>query len=185
MASNGATSPRPNPQTGAELRDELIAAVYDQLVQVAAAYLRRERSAHTLEPAALVHEAYVRLSEQAKVEWANEKQVIGIAALMMRRVLTDYARSHRRQKRGGGFYRVDIDDADFGGQSRDIDIIALDEALDRLSAQYPQECKVVELRFFGGLSTREVSQIIGVSESTIKRDFGFARAWLLHELGIK
>lgn len=126
----------------------------------------------------------MRLSDQPGVEWADEKQVISVAALMMRRVLTDYARNHQRQKRWGGLYRVDLADVNLTGGGMQIELLALDEALERFCSDYPDECKVIELRFFGGLSIKEVADVLGVSESTVSRDFSFARAWLLNELGI-
>jgi len=184
MASNAAQSPRSLPEDSSALRDELIAVVYDQLRSVAAKFLQYERPDHTLQPTALVHEAYLRLSEQQGVNWKDEKQVITLAALMMRRVLIDHAKAHRRKKRGGDLHRIDISDVEDALASDAIDVLALDEALDKFSASFPLQSKIVELRFFGGLSIQETAEVLELSEATIKREFRFARAWLFNELGL-
>jgi RNA polymerase sigma-70 factor, ECF subfamily len=171
------------PQVGpAAVRDELMAVVYGELRRIAAQYLRNERSDHTLQPTALVHEAYIRLTEQESVNWQGENHFIGVAAMMMRRVLTNYALSHDRQKRGGGLCKIDISQADLTANTTEVDILALDQALSRFEQDYPQESKVVELRFFAGLSIAETASLLNLSESTVKRDFKFARLWLLREL---
>lgn len=164
------------------VRDELMAVVYGELRRIAAHYLRSERPDHTLQPTALVHEAYIRLTEQDSVAWQGENHFIGVAAMMMRRVLTNYALSHDRQKRGGGLCKIDISQADLTASAAEVDILALDQALTRFEQDYPQESKVVELRFFGGLSIAETASLLNLSESTVKRDFKFARLWLLREL---
>lgn len=168
---------------GQPARDELIALVYDELRRLAAAYLKRERPDHTLQPTALVHEAYIRLIGQEGVRWQNRSHFIGVAAQMMRRVLLDHARGRNRDKRGGGEPRLSLAEADRFAFDEAVDLIALDEALERLSRSYPQKARVVELRFFGGLSIEEAASVLGVSDSTVERDWKFARAWLLGELG--
>jgi RNA polymerase sigma factor (TIGR02999 family) len=162
-------------------RDELVVHVYDELRRLAASYLRRERADHTLQPTALVHEAYMRLAAQEGVDWRNREHFIGVAAEMMRRVLVDHARRHRRDKRGGGL-RLPLTEADGFSEGEAEDMVALDEALRRLARRHPQKSRVVELRFFGGLSIEETARILEVSDSTVERDWKFARAWLAREM---
>lgn len=162
-------------------RDELISHVYDELKRLAAGYLRRERADHTLQPTALVHEAYMRLAAQDGVDWRNREHFVGVAAEMMRRVLVDHARGHRRGKRWGGL-KLPLTEADgFAGGEAD-ELVALDEAMTRLARRHPQKSRIVELRFFGGLSIEETARIMEVSDSTVERDWKFARAWLAREL---
>jgi RNA polymerase sigma-70 factor (ECF subfamily) len=163
-------------------RDELIAVVYDELRRLANSYLRGERADHTLQPTALVHEAYLRLVGQDTVRWQNRDHFIGVAATMMRRVLVDHARRHNRDKRGGGCIKLSLTEADSFTKSDDMDFVALDVALEKLAKDHPQESLTVELRFFGGLSIAEAARVLEVSESTVERDWRFARAWLLHEM---
>ena len=170
------------PNSNLALRDELVAVVYNELRRIAAKYLRDERPDHTLQPTALVHEAYMRLWEQEGINWQSEEHFIGVAAMMMRRVLTNYALSHKRQKRGGDLCKLALSEADLAGNPKAINVLALDEALKRLSRDYSQESKIVELRFFGGLSIAETARVLSLSESTVKRDWRFARMWLLREL---
>ena len=141
----------------------------------------RERADHTLQPTALVHEAYMRLTAQKGVEWRNREHFLGIAAAMMRRVLVDHARGHRRGKRGGGL-KLPLADADGYAEGEVQDLVALDEALRKLARKHPQKSRVVELRFFGGLSIEETAGVLKVSDSTIERDWKFARAWLAREI---
>jgi RNA polymerase sigma factor (TIGR02999 family) len=162
-------------------RDELIAHVYDELRRLAAAYLRRERADHTLQPTALVHEAYMRLAAQRGVDWRNREHFVGVAAEMMRRVLVDHARGHRRAKRGGGL-RLPLTEADGFAEGEADELVALDEALRRLARRHPQKSRIVELRFFGGLSIEETARVLSVSDSTVERDWKFARAWLAREV---
>lgn len=162
-------------------RDELIVNVYNELRRLASAYLRRERADHTLQPTALVHEAYMRLKAQKGVDWRNREHFLGVAAAMMRRVLVDHARSHKRDKRGGGL-KLPLADADGFAEGEVQDVVALDEALRRLARKHPQKSRVVELRFFGGLSIEEAARVLKVSDSTIERDWKFARAWLAREI---
>ena len=161
--------------------EELIVRVYDKLRRLAAHYLRHERADHTLQPTALVHEAYMRLAAQDGMEWRNQEHFVGVAAAMMRRVLVDHARGYKSDKRWGG---VKLPLAEVGGYAKREaeDLIALDDALRRLARRHPQKSQVVELRFFGGLSIQETAHILEVSESTVERDWKFARAWLAREI---
>jgi len=161
--------------------EELIVRVYDKLRHLATNYLRRERADHTLQPTALVHEVYMRLAAQEDVEWRNQEHFVGVAAAMMRRVLVDHARGHKRDKRWGGV-KLPLAEADNCADGEAEDLVALDEALRRLARKHPQKSRVVELRFFGGLSIQETAHILGVSDSTIERDWKFARAWLAREI---
>ncbi|HKR11655.1 MAG TPA: ECF-type sigma factor [Pyrinomonadaceae bacterium] len=161
--------------------EELIVRVYDKLRRLAAYYLRRERADHTLQPTALVHEAYMRLAAQDSVDWRNQEHFVGVAAAMMRRVLVDHARGHKRDKRCGGL-KLSLAEVYDHAESEAEDLVVLDEALRRLARKYPQKSRVVELRFFGGLSIQETAHILQVSDSTVERDWKFARAWLAREI---
>lgn len=163
-------------------RDALIDALYDELRLLANSYLRSERSDHTLQPTALVHEAYLRLAGQDAVRWRNRDHFIAVAATMMRRVLVDHARGHSRGKRGGGAVKLSLADVHELTGTDQLDFLALDVALEKLAKDYPQESKIVELRFFGGLSINETARVLDISESTVERDWRFARAWLLREM---
>lgn len=160
----------------------LFPLVYEELRRLALAYLRAEREEHTLQPTALVHEAYFRLSGQRDVDWGNRAQFVGVAASMMRRILVNHARDRRAQKRGSGATRVALDDAVGLVEERDVDLVALDDALVALAEVDPRGSRVVELRFFGGLGVDETAEVLGVSSATVKRDWGAARAWLRREL---
>ena len=158
--------------------DELLSLVYAELRRLAASYLRRERQGHTLQPTALVHEAYLRLIDQTQVRWQNRAHFFGVAAQMMRRILVDHARSSQAEKRGGEFQKFSLDEnIDVSGE-RASDLVALDEALERLAQLDPQKARVVELRFFGGLSVEETAEVLGVSAPTVKRQWRMAKAWL-------
>jgi len=161
--------------------EELLVRVYDQLRRLAAYYLRCERADHTLQPTALVHEAYLRLAAQEDVDWRNQKHFVGVAAAMMRRVLVDHARGHNRNKRSGGV-KLSLAEADGCAEGEAKDLVALDEALKKLARSHPQKSRAVELRFFGGLSIQETAHVLGVSDSTVERDWKFARAWLAREI---
>jgi RNA polymerase sigma factor (TIGR02999 family) len=164
--------------------NELLPLVYDELRRQAARYLRRERRNHTLQTTALVHEAYLKLAEQTQIQWANRAQFFGIAAQMMRRILVDYARHRHRDKRGGSNEDVPLEEAATlvvsGGQN--VDLLALDEALTRLAALDAEQARVVELRYFGGLSVEETAEVTGRSLATINRDWRSAKVWLHREL---
>ena len=162
----------------ARARAEVLPLVYDELRRLAALYLLRERHDHTLQPTALVHEAYLRLVDQRQVNWRNRAQFVGLAAVMMRRILVNYARDRAAGKRGGDLQRVPLSDADEPGRPQDVDVIVLHDALDQLSAIDPRKSRIVELKFFGGLTTNEIAEILQLSPATIERDWSFARAWL-------
>jgi RNA polymerase sigma factor (TIGR02999 family) len=156
--------------------------VYGELRSIAQHYLNNERPDHTLQSTALVHEAYVRLTQQKLPEWQNRAHFFAVAAQLMRQILVDYARSHRASKRGGNAYKLALDDLQEEPQATDVDIVALDDALKTLAAMDAQQSKVVELKFFGGLSIEDTAEVLGVSPSTVKRDWVTARAWLYREL---
>ena len=165
-----------------EALDKLMPAVYDELRRQAARYLRREQAGHTLQTTALIHEAYMRLVDQRNVQWQNRAQFFGIAAQMMRRILVDHARTKKRVKRGGSDIKVSLADATMPVEERDLDVIALDEALTRLAEIDEQQSRVVELRFFSGLTVEETAEVMGISPATVKRDWSMAKAWLHREL---
>jgi RNA polymerase sigma factor (TIGR02999 family) len=164
-----------------ELADWVV-LLYTELRNLAGRYLRREREDHTLQTTALVHEAYLRLLEQREVQWDSRTQVIGLAAQLMRRILLDYSRSHQAGKRGGNSHRIYLQEASLVSKDRTLEIMVLDEALMRLSQVDPQQARIVELRFFGGLSIEETSVVLEVSPATVKRDWVVAKAWLAREL---
>ncbi len=159
----------------------LLPLVYDELRRLADRYLHRERSDHTLQATALVHEAYLRLIDQ-KVSWANRAHFFGVAAEMMRRILIDHARSRQAAKRGSGGIKLSLDDVVEITDERAADLIALDDALKALADFDAQKARVVELRFFGGLSIEETAAVMGLGTATITRQWRLAKAWLYHEL---
>lgn len=169
------------PQDRAAL-DALLPAVYSELRALASRYLRGERPDHTLQPTALVHEAYLRLSQQHGVNWQDKGQLFGIAAQMMRRILVNHAEARNAKKRGGLVTRVTLDDSVSWGGDRELDIVALDEALTRLAELDARQARVVELRFFAGLSIDESAEVLGISPATVKREWSMAKAWLRSEL---
>lgn len=156
--------------------------VYEELHRLARQCMRRERAGHTLQTTALVNEAYLRLANSSRVQWQDRAHFFAIAAQLMRRVLVDEARKRLNQKRGGEFTRVEIDAVQIKTQPRAFDLLALDQALDRLSQFAERKCKVVELRFFGGLSIEETALVLGVSVDIVKREWRTAKLWLLEEL---
>ena len=158
--------------------DALLPAVYDELRRLASGYLRRERVGHTLQPTALVHEAYLRLVDQTRVEWQNRAHFFGVAAQMMRRILVDPARAQQAGKRGGDAQKLSLDENIDVSAMRPSELVALDEALERLAELDPQKSRLVELRFFGGLSVEETAEVLGVSAPTVKRQWRMAKAWL-------
>jgi RNA polymerase sigma factor (TIGR02999 family) len=161
--------------------DALIPLVYDELRRLARSHMRRERPGRTLQTTGLVHEAYLRLVDQ-KVNWQNRAHFFGIAAKMMRRVLLDGAKKRHRNKRGGGAEEVPIDEVVIAGEPADMSVLVLDEALGRLEKIDPQGAQIVELRYFGGLSNEEVSDVLRISPATVQRQWASARAWLRREL---
>jgi RNA polymerase sigma factor (TIGR02999 family) len=162
--------------------NRLIPLVYDELRWLAHRHLRQERRGHTLQSTAVVHEAYQRLIDSRHVHWRDRAHFFAVAAQLMRRVLVDYARSRNYQKRGGGVRRVAFDDALMISLGTSPDLVALDDALTALSAVDARKSRVVELRFFGGLTVEETAEILKISEDTVLRDWQFAKTWLLREL---
>ena len=162
--------------------DRLAPVVYAELRRLARHYMARERPDHTLQPTALVHEAYMRLADFRSLHWKNRIQFFAISAQVMRRVLVDFARSRIRRKRGGAVQHVSLDDIANLGTQHDAALLALDDALTALAAADPRKCQVVEMKFFGGLSTDEISQSLTVSPETVQRDWKLAKLWLLRHL---
>lgn len=162
--------------------EDLIPLVYDELRRLARHYLRGERPDHTIQATALVHEAYLRLAGQGPTVWQDRAHFIGVAANLMRNILVDHARAHRAGKRGGGGQRVVLDDAVSFFHQRDVDLVALDDALASLARLDPQQGQIVELRFFGGLTIEETAEALRVSPMTIKREWNLAKAWLHREI---
>ena len=165
----------------ATVKEQLFALVYDALRKMARSHLRRERADHTLQPTALVHEAYLRLIDQTRVEWQNRAQFLGIASQMMRRILVDHARAKHAQRRGAGVPDVTFDDA-LEAVIGDESLIRIHEALEGLAKVDPQGARIVELRYFGGLTIEETAEVLNTSPSTVKREWTVARSWLFREL---
>jgi RNA polymerase sigma factor (TIGR02999 family) len=161
--------------------DRLVPLVYDELRRLAHFYMHGERARHTLQTTALVNEVYVRLAGIKGLQWRDRAHFFAMAGTLMRRVLVDYARRQKRGKRGGGVAVTSLEGHAVTA-APSVDIVALDEALQRLAAVDPQQCRIVELRFFGGLSIEETAEALGISPATVKRDWTTARAWLHHEL---
>jgi RNA polymerase sigma-70 factor (ECF subfamily) len=164
------------------MADRLMEAVYDDLRRKAAGILRRESPGHTLQPTALVNEAYLRLVDQKRVAWQNRAHFLAVAARLMRRILIDYARRRRAAKRGGEATRVTLDDFAASPGSTPLDLLVLDEALAELTALDARQGQIVELRAFGGLTVEETAEALGISPATVKRDWSFAQAWLERRL---
>jgi RNA polymerase sigma-70 factor, ECF subfamily len=167
--------------------DRLVPLVYGELRRIAARYIRGERAGYTLQPTALVNEAYLRLAAERPREFQNRTHFLAIAALSMRQILVQRARAHRAAKRGGAPQRVTLGDDNVGAahaatDPHDIDVLALDEALTRLAALDEQQARIVELRYFGGLTIEETAEAVGISPATVKREWAMARAWLKHAL---
>lgn len=165
--------------------DELMPLVYRELKRIAGAQSGRERAGHTLQATALVHEAYLKLVDQRGVAWQNRAHFFGVSAQAMRRILLDYAKSRGRLKRGGDVRRTSFDEALIVAEDRASDLLVIDEALTRLEQLDPRQAKVVELRFFGGLSVEETAEVLGVSAPTVKREWAMAKAWLHRELSVE
>jgi RNA polymerase sigma factor (TIGR02999 family) len=162
--------------------DELLPLVYNELRRIAGNQLRNERGDHTLQATALVHEAYLRLIEQREVNWNNRLHFFSIAAEMMRRILVNYAVQRNAQKRGDGAAKISLEDADSFESKPDFDLIALDEALKNLAKLDELQARVVELRFFGGLTIEETAEVLNISDSTVKREWRMAKSWLKAKL---
>jgi RNA polymerase sigma factor (TIGR02999 family) len=165
-----------------EALDALMPLVYGELRRIAHHYLNHERPGHTLQSTALVHEAYVRMIGQEFPQWQNRAHFFAVAAQLMRQILVDYARSHRAGKRGGNVCKLALDEAEEQAQPVDLDVIAVDDALKTLAQMDQQQSRVVELKFFAGLSIDDTAEVLGISSSTVKRDWITARAWLYREL---
>jgi RNA polymerase sigma factor (TIGR02999 family) len=162
--------------------DEMLPLIYDELRRLAAYHLKRERKSHTLQATALVHEAYMRLVNQRPVDWRNRAQFLGLASEIMRRILVSHARKHAAVKRGGQEQRVSLSIADLSSKQQDVDLIMLDDALNKLASNDPRKSRVVELKFFGGMTNDEVAELLQVSDATVEREWTFARAWLFKTL---
>jgi RNA polymerase sigma factor (TIGR02999 family) len=162
--------------------DRLVPLVNDELRQLARRYMRRERANHTLQPTALVNEAYLRMIAVNRIDWQNRAHFFAIAARVMRQILVDSARRHRALQRGGTIQRVPLDEGLVPAAAPPPDLVALDDALQRLESEYPRKSRVVELRYFGGMKLEEAAAVLGVSRDTVKRDWHFAKMWLLREL---
>ena len=169
-------------QSDPETAARLMPFVYDELRRLARQYLQRERPDHTLQATSLVHEAYLRLVDQGTTTWQNRAHFLGVAAQLMRRILVDYARTHRAEKRGGGWDKLAFDEALAPTAARSIDLVALDEALNDLLTRDARQSRIVELRFFGGLTNEEIGEVLDVSPSTVKREWRMAKAWLRREI---
>lgn len=163
--------------------ERLVPLVEGELHRLARAYMRRERLDHTLQTTALINETFLRLIDQSRVRWHNRAHFYGIAAQLMRRVLLNHARDKKREKRGGGAWKVSLSEADAMSEERSVELLALDEALQRLSVIDLRKSQVVELRYFGGLSVKETAEVLKVSPVTVARDWELAKAWLARELG--
>lgn len=162
--------------------DDLMPVVYNELRRLAGIYLRRESPNNTMQPTALVHEAYLKLVDQKDVSWQNRAQFFGMAAKMMRNILVDHARQQKAAKRGGNQLKLSLTNIERLGSMPNIDLIALDEALNNLAAIKSQHSRIVELKFFGGLTIEEIAEVLEISHATVERDWNFARAWLRREL---
>jgi RNA polymerase sigma factor (TIGR02999 family) len=165
-----------------EALDSLLPLVYDELRRIARHYLQNERTGHTLQSTALVNEAYMRMVAQDLPEWQNRAHFFAVAAQLMRQILVDHARNRRASKRGGDVYKMSLEDATEQPTGTDVDVVALDDALKELSEMDPQQGRVVELKFFAGLSNEDAAEVLSISPSTVKRDWMSARAWLYREL---
>jgi RNA polymerase sigma factor (TIGR02999 family) len=166
-----------------EALDQLMPLVYNELRRIASNHLRHERAGHTLQTSAVVHEAYMKLVDQPNAHWRDRGHFYAVASQMIRRILVDHARGHNRLKRGAGAAPVDLDAALYIAPEKGRELIALDDALDALAQFDQQQCRVVELRFFGGLTVEEAADVLAISRATVNRDWMTARAWLMRELG--
>jgi len=162
--------------------DKLMPLVYEELRGLARRYLSHERSDHTLQATALVHEAYLRLVDQRGITWQNRAHFFGVAAQAMRRILVDHARRHHAAKRGGPAFKVSLEDVMIAAEERSDDLLALDDALNRLATLDPRQGQIVELRLFSGLTVEETAEALGISPATVKREWMSAKAWLTREV---
>jgi RNA polymerase sigma factor (TIGR02999 family) len=191
MSAAGSSKPKPHEitqllsnvqqkQPGAE--EQLLGMVYNELRHIAAAYMRRERPGHTLQPTALVHEAYLQLVDQTRVNWQSRAHFFGVASRLMRRILVDHARSHLAEKRGGSAQKLSLDEAIGVARRREVALDAMDDALNTLAEVDPRQSRIVELRFFGGLTVEETAEVLGTSTATVEREWRMAKAWLHGQL---
>jgi RNA polymerase sigma factor (TIGR02999 family) len=162
--------------------EQLLPIIYEELRRQAGRAMRHEPGDHTLQPTALVHEAYLRLVDQSRVEWRNRAHFFGVAAQMMRRVLVDHARGRLAEKRGGGLQKITLGEEHVGHDNAEVDLLALHDALEALAALDAQQARIVEARYFSGLTIEETAEALGISPATVKRDWAVARAWLRREL---
>jgi RNA polymerase sigma factor (TIGR02999 family) len=162
--------------------DRLMPVVYDELRRLARRHMRSENPGHTLQATALVNDAYLRLVDQTRVNWQNRAQFFGVAAQIIRRVLVDHARARHRLKRGGNAVKVELDEGNMATERTGMDIVALDDVLNRLAKVDPRKCQIIQLRFFGGLSIEETATALNISPATVKREWAFARSWLYKEM---
>jgi RNA polymerase sigma-70 factor, ECF subfamily len=167
---------------GRESADVLLSLVYDELRRIARHYLRRERSDHTLQPTALVHEAYMKLIDISDVSWQDRAHFFAVASNVMRHILVDHARARATDKRGGEVQRIALEDVVKLSDAPDVDLLALDESMRQLAAFDEQQSKIVELRFFGGLTIEETAHVLGISPATVKREWTMAKAWLFRRM---
>ena len=166
-----------------EAADRLMMLVYDEMRRLAASYLQRQRSDHTLQPTALVHEVYMKLIDVSQIDWQDRAHFFAVAAQTMRNILVDHARAVAADKRGGGAQKIALDDAvSFSNEKQDVDLLALDEALQELARQDATQSRIIELRFFGGLTIEETAEVLKISPATIKREWATARAWLFRRM---
>jgi RNA polymerase sigma factor (TIGR02999 family) len=165
--------------------NEIIARMYPDLRRLAAHYMRDERSGHTLQPTALVHELYLKLLPGEPLDWQNRAHFVAVAAQQLRRMLIDHARSIRAERRGGNRVKLSLEEVEGWGGNTEEDLLALDQALERLEKLDPRCARLIELRFFGGLKEREAAEVLGISLATLKRDWTFARAWLIRRLQVQ
>jgi RNA polymerase sigma factor (TIGR02999 family) len=166
-----------------QVLEQLLPMIYNELRGLANNYLRRERADHTLQPTALVHEAYLKLVDQKNVRWQNRAHFFGVAANIMRRILVDHARKHKAEKRGGEFDKQQLEESIIVvSDEKSVELLALDDALETLAKVDPQKSRIVELRYFGGLSVEETAEVMGISEITVKRHWKMAKAWLYGQL---
>ncbi len=168
---------------GADAVDRALPLIYEELRGLAGAYVRRERPGHTLQPTALAHEAYLRLKDRTQVSWKSRAHFLAAAAQAMRRILVDHARARLAQKRGGDQARVPLEEAPMPPAVSWLELISLDQALSKLASVEPRKARVVELLFYGGMTPPEAAQILEVTRRTVERDWRFARAWMLREMG--
>jgi RNA polymerase sigma factor (TIGR02999 family) len=162
--------------------DELLPVVYNELKRIARYYMSSERASHTLQPTALVHETYLKLIDQHKADWQNRAHFFGLATQVMRRILVNHARDRKADKRGGGAQQVSLSVVVESFERPDVDILSLNEALEELAQIDTRKARVVELKFFGGLTTKEIAEVLQISDATVEREWSFARAWLFDEI---